>query len=140
MPAADPAPAFADTNVLLYLLSADAVKADRAEALLEAGCIISVQVLNEFVNVAGRKLRMPWDQIDDVLGIVRALCRVEPLTLDTHDLGRTVAQRYEFNFYDALIVAAALHAGCTTLFSEDMQDGMRVERKLRISNPFRAPS
>lgn len=140
MLAADPAPAFVDTNVLLYLLSSDAVKADRAEALLEAGCIISVQVLNEFANVARRKLRMPWDQIDDVLGIVRALCFVEPLTLDTHDLGRTVAERYELSFYDALIVAAALHAGCTTLFSEDMQDGMRVERKLRISNPFRAQS
>ena len=140
MLAADPAPAFVDTNVLLYLLSSDAVKADRAEALLGAGCIISVQVLNEFANVARRKLRMPWDQIDDVLGIVRALCFVEPLTLDTHDLGRTVAERYELSFYDALIVAAALHAGCTTLFSEDMQDGMRVERKLRISNPFRAQS
>lgn len=140
MPAADPASGFLDTNVLLYLLSADEVKADRAEALLEAGCIISVQVLNEFANVARRKLRMPWDQIDDVLGIVRALCRVEPLTIETHELGRMVAERYELSFHDALIVAAALHAGCTTLFSEDMQDGLRVERKLRIANPFRIRS
>lgn len=137
MPAAEPgAPVFADTNVLLYLLSADALKADRAEALLESGCTISVQVLNEFVNVARRKLQMTWEQIDDVLGVIRALCRVEPVTLQAHDMGRFLAERYGLSFYDALIVAAALQSECATLYSEDMQHGLRVERKLRVCNPF----
>ena len=77
---------FFDTNVLLYLLSEDAAKADRAEALLADGGVISVQVLNEFASVASRKLRLSWPEIHEVLDTVRRLCRVEPLLLATHDL------------------------------------------------------
>lgn len=65
---------FLDTNVLLYLLSADAAKADRAEALLAAGGVISVQVLNEFANVASRKLAMTWPEIREILAAVRTTC------------------------------------------------------------------
>lgn len=135
MPAEEPPP-FVDTHVVLYLLSADATKADRAEAVLAGGCTTSVQVLNEATSVARRKLRMGWSEIQDMLAVVRAVCQVEPLTVETHDLGRALAARHDFSFYDALIVAAALRAGCTTLYTEDLQHGMRVERQLRIVNPF----
>jgi predicted nucleic acid-binding protein len=64
------------------------------------------------------------------------LCPVEDLTLQTHDVGRALSERYGFSIYDAMIVASALLAGCTTLWSEDMQDGLVVERQLRIVNPF----
>jgi predicted nucleic acid-binding protein len=127
---------FFDTNVVLYLLSADTAKADRAEELLAAGGTISVQVLNEIVSVASRKLRMTWPEIAEVLAQVRAVCAVEPLSVQTHERGLELAQRYGLSFYDALIVAAALLAGCATLYSEDMHDGLVVEGALTIRNPF----
>ncbi|MDB0572969.1 PIN domain-containing protein [Ralstonia solanacearum] len=133
MPAAE---AFFDSNIVLYLLSADAAKADAAEALLMAGGVVSVQVLNETTHVMRRKLAMPWDAIEAVQEAVRAQCRVEPLTVETHDLGRHLAQRYGLSVYDALIVAAASLAGCSVLYSEDMQHGLVIEQRLRVVNPF----
>jgi predicted nucleic acid-binding protein len=127
---------FYDTNVLLYLLSSDSAKADRAEALIAQGGQISVQVLNEFAAVASRKFGMRWAEISESLETIRTMCRVVPITVDTHERGLLVAERYRFNFYDALIVAAALLADCATLYSEDMQSGQLIERRLKIVNPF----
>ena len=129
---------FFDTNVVLYLLSADEAKADRAEALLAVGGTISVQVLNEFAAVALRKLRMSWPEIREALEPVRSVCSVEPLSIETHDQAAKIGERYGLSVYDSLIVAAALLAGCKTLYSEDMQDGQVIERKLTIRNPFNA--
>jgi len=131
---------FFDSNVLLYLASDDGAKANRAEALLSDGGTISVQVLNEMSNAAIRKLGMSWSQVGTLLEPVRALCRIEPLTEDTYGLGARLAVRYQFSVYDAMIVAAALLAGADTLYSEDMHDGLLVEGRLRIRNPFRARS
>ena len=128
--------AFIDTNILLYLLSADADKADRAELIVRKGGLISVQVLNEMTNVARRKLAMPWREINEVLELIRSVCPVESLTIDTPVRGRRVAERYRLSVYDAMIVAAALLAGCETLHSEDMQDGLLIDNQLRIRNPF----
>ena len=130
--------AFIDTNILLYLLSSDTEKADRAENILSAGGVISVQVLNEMANVALRKLAMSWTEINEVLMLIRAVCPTEPLTVETHDRGRLVAERYELSVYDSMIVAAALLAGCETLYSEDMHDGLQIDKKLRICNPLNA--
>jgi predicted nucleic acid-binding protein len=127
---------FFDTNVLLYLLSADSIKADRAENIIARGGIISVQVLNEFASVASRKHRLTYPEIREVLDTLRAVCKVEPLTVDTHERGLAIAERYGFSLYDSLIVAAALKAGCTSLYSEDLQDGQIVEDGLTIRNPF----
>jgi predicted nucleic acid-binding protein len=127
---------FFDTNVVLYLLSADTAKADRAEELLAIGGTISVQVLNEFSAVASRKLRMSWIEIREVLSQIRAVCAVEPMTIETHERALRIAERYGLSIYDALIVSAALLANCKTLHSEDMQDGQVVERQLTIRNPF----
>lgn len=127
---------FVDTNVLLYLLSTDAAKADKAEALLAGRIVISVQVLNEFANVARRKLGLDWDEIGQALADVRRFADVHPLSLDTHDRGLAVAQRYRLSVYDSMIVAAALEAGCTTLASEDLQADQRLEGRLTIRNPF----
>ena len=129
---------FFDTNVLLYLLSADTAKADRAEALLAGGGTVSVQVLNEFAAVASRKLRLPWAEVREVLATLRSVCALVPVTGDTHDGALHLAERHGLSFYDALIVAAALQAGCSTLHSEDMQDGQVFERRLTIRNPFPA--
>ncbi len=131
---------FIDSNVLLYLLSTDAKKADAAEAVLRAGGVISVQVLNEISNVTLKQLGMPWPDINQFLALLRSLCTVEPLTVETHDRGRAVAERYGLSVYDSIIVASALIAGCTVLCSEDMQDGLLVDKRLRVVNPFNEDS
>jgi predicted nucleic acid-binding protein len=129
---------FFDTNVLVYLASGDAAKADRAEAVVVAGGAISVQVLNEIANVARRKMQMSWADTRAFLSMLRDVLTVHPLTQETHGTGLGLAERYGLSVYDAMIAAAALHAGCDTLWSEDMQHGMTLKEGLRIVNPFRA--
>jgi predicted nucleic acid-binding protein len=126
---------FLDSNVILYTLSADTIKADRAEAILSEGGTISVQVLNEIVSVCSRKLAMPWEEIDYLLDAVKATCMIVPLTLESHEKAVAIARRYKISFYDAHICAAAVLNGASTLFSEDMQDGMLIDG-LTIKNPF----
>ncbi|MBN8901509.1 MAG: VapC toxin family PIN domain ribonuclease [Rhodospirillales bacterium 69-11] len=129
---------FIDTNVLVYLASGDRMKADRAEQIAASGGTISVQVLNELANVSRRKMGLSWPETHAFLSTVRALLAVEPMTRDNHDLGLTIAERYSLSIYDAMIAASALQADCDTLWSEDMHDGLVIENRLRISNPFRA--
>jgi len=127
---------FFDSNVLLYLLSGDAEKADRAEALLRDGGEISVQVLDEVANVARGKLKMGWRETREFLTLLRGLLTVTPPTVETHDLGIDIAKRYGLSIYDAMIAAAATLSGCERLWSQDMQDGMRIGKGLRVENPF----
>jgi predicted nucleic acid-binding protein len=128
---------FFDTNVLVYIASGDATKADRAEAAIAAGGAISVQVLNELTNVARRKMQMSWNETHAFLEMLRGLLTVHPLTVETHETGLALAERYGLSTYDAMIAASALHARCDTLWSEDMQHGMALTEGLRIVNPFR---
>jgi predicted nucleic acid-binding protein len=128
---------FFDTNVLLYLASGDPVKADRAERLVAVGGTISVQVLNEIANVARRKMQMSWKETNSFLAMVRALLPVVPLTIETHETGIALAERYGFSTYDATIAASAILSGCDVLWSEDLQHDMAVDGRLRIVNPFR---
>lgn len=130
------AKAFVDTNVLLYLLSADNAKANKAEAILQTHNVISVQVLNELTNVARRKLDMPWPDVSELIESIASLCHIEPLTVDTHNMGRALAEKYGISVYDAMIVAAALLAGCAILYTEDLQNGLLIDRQLRVCNPF----
>lgn len=127
---------FADTNVLLYLISRDAAKARRTEKLLSARVAISVQVLNEFSNVARRKHSLDWNELNETLAGIRHFVELQPLTLDTHLLGLALAERHGFSIYDSMIAAAALQAGCDTLFSEDFQAGQVIDGRLKIVNPF----
>ena len=127
---------FFDSNVLLYAVSGDTAKAERAEALIEDGGIISVQVLNEIANVVRRELRRSWAQTHEFLTAVRTVLQVRPLTIATHESGLEIAEQYGLSLYDLMIVAAALQADCDTLWSEDMQDGMLIADRLRVINPF----
>lgn len=128
--------AFFDTNVLVYTATSDPKK-EQAVACLRGSGVASVQVLNEFVHVARRKLRAEWTQIDRALRHFRAsIQEIVPITLVTHDNAVLLAREHTFSFYDALIVASAIEAGCDTLYTEDMQHGQRVG-SLTIVNPFR---
>ena len=133
MSGADP---FFDTSVLLYLLSDDTARADRIETLLSARGVVSVQVLNEFAVVALRKLKMPLNEVREILDTIRAVCAVEPITVETHDRGLAVFERYRFSLYDSMLVAAALIAGAKTIYSEDLQHGQVIDNQLRVTNPF----
>jgi predicted nucleic acid-binding protein len=128
---------FFDTNILVYAQQADG-KADRARALFAVGGKLSVQVLNEFAAVARRKQRKDWREIAEAISDVLAV--VDPplaLTLDLHTFARALAEEHQLSFYDALIVASAIEAGCDILYSEDMQHG-RTIGGLSIINPFLA--
>jgi predicted nucleic acid-binding protein len=127
--------AFFDTNILVYTATSDAKKQTAADCLRRGG-LVSVQVLNEFVHVARRKLRHDWPQVELALGLFRAsLDDVLPVTLNTHTGAMSLARDHALSFYDALIVAAAIEAGCDILYSEDMQHG-RTIGGLAIINPF----
>ena len=131
---------FLDSNVLVYAFTDDPRTAT-ARALLARGCTISIQGLNEFANVARRKLGKSWDEIHDALAVIRSLCPAIVLVdLNTHEAGLRLAEQHGFAFFDALVVAAALRARSTTLWSEDMQHGMLIDGTLRIANPFLAPA
>jgi predicted nucleic acid-binding protein len=127
--------AFFDTNVLVHLAEGNQERSDRSEDVLAGGGVISVQVLNEFVSVARRKMRLGWPATREFLDTFRATLDVVPLTVETHERGLAVAERYGFNVYDGMIVAAAQLAGCTVLYSEDMHDGLVIDR-LTIRNPY----
>jgi len=126
---------FFDTNVLLYLTDSRENIRLTSRGLIKAGGIVSVQVLNEATRVLRRKFSFTWEQVDGFLASVKAKCEVVPLTLETHENALAYAQRYQLGIYDANIVAAAVLAGCTTLYSEDMRSGMVVDG-LTIRNPY----
>jgi predicted nucleic acid-binding protein len=128
--------AFFDTNVLVYAIVENDPRKIRARELLAVGGTISVQVLNEFVSVVRRKVNMPWDDVRATLRWIQLLClQAVPVTIKTHEKAVGIAERYGYGIYDSLIVASALEAKSTVLYSEDMQDGQVIDR-LTISSPF----
>jgi predicted nucleic acid-binding protein len=126
---------FLDTNILIYAFAVGDPRRDRATTLIAAGGMISVQVLNEFVNVS-RKLRYDWPEIEKLRAILFMLLEPPiPLSLGHHDAAVNLSRRYKFSIYDSLIIAAALAAGSPILYSEDMQHGQAIQG-VTIRNPF----
>ncbi|MGA8408646.1 MAG: PIN domain-containing protein [Candidatus Acidiferrales bacterium] len=131
------AKAFFDTNVLIDAVAKNDPRSARAEELLASGGVLSVQILNEFVSVARRKILMSWADVTEALEAFQVLCPSPlPITIETHQAALKIAQKNGYNIYDALVVAAALEAACTTLYSEDFQDGQTLEGQLTVRNPF----
>ena len=131
-----PAPPFLDSNILVYAYSTDP-RSVAAQSICERRHTLSVQSLNEFVNVARRKLRYDWDEIVvRLIAIVDLADPILPVTFNLHQTGIALAERYRLQVYDGMILAAALEAGCETLYSEDMHDGLVIEERLTIRNPF----
>ena len=135
---------FFDTNVLVYALAVRVgsrvdPRTVKAEELLSAGGVVSVQVLNEFADVASWKLKMKWEAIAGSLDLIDVLCgRAIPLTADTNRAAVGLSKQHGFRIYNALILAAAIEAGCSTLLTEDLRHGQVVEG-VRIENPFLLP-
>jgi predicted nucleic acid-binding protein len=138
--------AFLDTNIFFYSFDSSApAKRKRSielieSALKEGSGIISYQVVQEFMNVSLHKFAVPLkpEELQIYLAnVLRPLCQVSS-SISLFDLALRMRERYGFTFYDALIVAAAIEADCDRLLSEDMQDGLFIERTVRIENPFRS--
>jgi predicted nucleic acid-binding protein len=129
---------FFDSSVLLYLLSSDEAKAVRVEGLLQKRGVVSVQVLNEVSAVALRKKALSFEELQEFLATLREFSRVVPVTLEVHERGLELAEQTGFSLYDSMIIAAALDSGCRTLYSEDLQHGQVIDRRLKVVNPFSA--
>jgi len=127
---------FVDSNVILYLTSHDEGKIAIAEKVLAARPTISVQVLNEITNVLRRKFGQGWREVRAFLDRIELLVEVRDLMRDTHRAALIIAERYRTNWWDALIIAAALEADCTILLSEDLQAGLKIDARLTVVNPF----
>jgi predicted nucleic acid-binding protein len=133
-----PDKAFFDTNVLVYAMAQSDLRTQRAEELLTQGGVVSVQVLNEFARVALARMKMPWSDVRQALDLILVFCPEPlPLSLTTHRDALMIAERYRLGIFDALIVASALEANCTIVYSEDMRDGQVIDGRVRIRNPFR---
>jgi predicted nucleic acid-binding protein len=128
---------FFDSNILLYLTSGEATKADLAEALIKAGGCVSVQVLNECSSVLRRKNGLEWPAIREFSETIMSACTVFAVTTEIHSKGLVIAERYKYRVHDSMLIAAALIHDCTTLYSEDMHNGQIIDG-LTIRNPFAA--
>ncbi|MFL5167990.1 MAG: PIN domain-containing protein [Microvirga sp.] len=127
---------FFDTNVLVYAFLSTDPRHGTARALAAGGGVFSVQVANEFVDVARRKMRWEWQDVVAMLAAFRAWFGTPvPLTHETHVLALEVARRRGLRIYDALVLSAAKQAGCRILYTEDLQDGQTIEGVL-VRNPF----
>ena len=129
---------FVDTNILVYASTSDP-RSEVANTIISQPFVISVQALNEFSVVARKKLRMEWSGIRSALEDFRtAAAQIVPLEVGLHMDALDLVQRYNVAFYDALMLAAALKAESNVFLSEDMQDGLTVEGRMKIVNPFTA--
>ncbi len=128
---------FADTNVIIYSVSDDDDKRLLALKIIAAKPVISTQVLTETANTLQRKLKFSPQDTQSILMRLIAECDVVAVLPRPVISAITVMERYRFSFYDSLIIATALEASCTTLYSEDMQHGQLIENKLLIINPFK---
>lgn len=127
---------FLDTNILVHAFTPGPSQ-QKARTMLYAGGVIGVQSLNEFALAARRRLQMPWPVIHAALDFIKQRCSTPvPLTLDIHLEGLRLAERYQLQVYDSMLLAAALHARCKTFWSEDMHAGLIIDGRLAIRNPY----
>jgi len=127
---------FADSNVLVYALDKTSPKRAIAFSLWREGVTVSTQVIMEFTNVCLRKLKMSKeDTFENALNLLEG-AQVKPVTKELVRQSFTLSLKYGFSHWDSLIVASALQAGCSTLYTEDMRHGQVIEGKLKIVNPF----
>lgn len=133
-------PVFLDSNIIIYAYSGtDLKKADIARRVLASdNVVISVQVINEFVAVAHKKLRQPLDRIEATVREFLPFTCPMPLSTETSLLALYIATKYRLAWYDSLIVASALENNCSLLISEDLQHKQVIEKTLTIVNPFKA--
>ncbi len=130
--------AFIDTNLLLYLYSADEIdKQNKVKsAFYHYDCFISTQVLNEFSNVLSKKWKVPVPDIKMAINEIKQYCTISFIDMNTIEKALSVHGKYRFSYYDSLMLASALLNDCQTILTEDMKDGQLIEESLAIKNIF----
>jgi predicted nucleic acid-binding protein len=129
-------PVFVDTNIVVYAFGQDAVKVERAEAILESQPTISVQVINEFLSVCRVKLGLDTATRHQLANELLVGCNIVALDSRVVAKAMEIESQAGISYWDALIVAAALLSGCETLYSEDFQHGRVFDERLTVVNPF----
>ncbi len=130
-------PAALDTNVLVYLHQLeDNGKHQKALELMADIPVVSTQVISEYLNVLRRILKLPKTELIGEATAWLKVCQIKAINLGTLEYAHRLINRYDFQLFDAIIVASALEANCTILYSEDMHHDLLVEKQLRILNPF----
>jgi predicted nucleic acid-binding protein len=128
--------AFLDTNILIYAFAENDARLDAAERIVNEGGVVSVQVLNELAHTLRRKFRFAWTRVGEIIETILSTCPDPlPLGLETHRAALRICERYGFSIYDGLVIAAALEAGCSVLYTEDLQHG-QIIGGVKIVNPF----
>ncbi len=134
---------FLDTNIFVYSFDQESpAKKQKSQYLIDQALqdergLISTQVFQEFFNVALHKFKQPLslqDCKDYLENVLAPLCEVYP-DMDYYRSALEIQTTTGYSFYDALVIAAAQKAGCTTLYSEDLQDEQKIGL-LQIKNPF----
>lgn len=134
---------FIDSNLWLYafaLRPGEEARHERARALIESPTryAISEQVVAEVSNNLVKKFQMGEDRVLAIVESFYVRCHVVAPDIAMHRTASRLRATYRFGYWDSLIVAAAIGAGCTLLYSEDMQHGQAVEGRLTILNPLSA--
>ncbi len=127
---------FIDTNIVIYALGPNSTKAQIAAPLFINFPHISTQVLSETANVAVKRLSLSVSDVKKLITTLESICVVETISLLTIHSALSIQERYSFSYYDSLIVSTAIEAGCSRLYSEDMQNGQEIDGHLQIINPF----
>jgi len=127
-----------DSNIILYAFDEDNSnhKNQIALRLIRNGPTFSSQVLSEVVNVFNRRWRFSKERIIGISTFLLNNCPLTPITKEDVLLSHHLILKYDFQYFDALIIASALNSKCYVLYSEDMQHQMVVEDQLTIINPF----
>jgi predicted nucleic acid-binding protein len=127
-----------DTNILLYCHSnTELEKRAKAFSLLRLSPVVSSQVVSEYLNVSKRTMdRFTKKEIMNICCCMLEMCEIQPVVFSTMLLAEKLMTKYDFQIFDNIIVAAAIEAGCDTLYTEDMQNGQIINKKLKLVNPF----
>jgi predicted nucleic acid-binding protein len=130
---------FIDTNILIYCYTDDEpVKQQKAlDIVNNQDTFISTQVLTELSNTLKKKFKLDWQKVKNVISEVNSDFNVFINKPSTIEQACQIADKYQYSFYDSLIISAALSCNCKTLYSEDMQDGQVIENSITIVNPFK---
>lgn len=130
---------FLDTKILIYAYAVDnPSKSAEARRVANAqGATISTQVVQEFANVLSKEFGISWPEISNAIKELEANFIVYPNQLSTSHLACEIARQYDFPYFDALIVAAALESDCSRLYIENLFNGKVMDGSLTIVDPFR---
>ncbi|MGH8512120.1 MAG: PIN domain-containing protein [Gammaproteobacteria bacterium] len=127
---------FLDTNVVIYTIDKAGPKRERARVLLGNDPIVSVQVINEAVNVCLKKLSKTREEAYRFGERIMSCCDTASIDRLDVETAFRISMQYSLSHWDSLIIAVAIRQGCEAVYSEDMQHNLQVAPGTRVINPF----